>query len=178
MKQRLGVAAALLGDPALLILDEPTNGLDPAGMADMRDLIRSLAGRGQTVMLSSHLLAEVETDLRPGGVISDGRLLVQSSVTDLRGHATLSVRAEPFATAAAVAARLVGADRVSTVDGALRLEIGLDRAPELVRALVLAEVDVHEVHPQERTLEDAFFALTSADINDMSGKPRREEALS
>jgi ABC-2 type transport system ATP-binding protein len=178
MKQRLGVAAALLGDPAMLILDEPTNGLDPAGMADMRDLIRSLAGRGQTVMLSSHLLGEVEQVCDRVGVISDGRLLVQSSVADLRGHATLFVRAEPLSTAAAVAERMVGAGRVSTVDGALRLEIGFDRAPELVRALVLAEVDVHEVHPQERTLEDAFFALTSVDVQELGREPRREEAMS
>ena len=178
MKQRLGVAAALLGQPALLILDEPTNGLDPAGMADMRDLIRSLAGRGQTVLLSSHLLGEVEQICDRVAVISDGRLLVQSSVTDLRGHATLSVRAEPLVRAAAVAERLVGASQVSTVDGSLRLEIGLDRAPELVRALVLAEVDVHEVHPQERTLEDAFFALTNVDTNEPGTEPRPEEALS
>jgi ABC-2 type transport system ATP-binding protein len=178
MKQRMGVAAALLGDPALLILDEPTNGLDPAGMADMRDLIRSLAGRGQTVMLSSHLLGEVEQICDRVGVISDGRLLVESSVADLRGHATLSVRAEPLATAAEVAERLVGPNRVSTVDGALRLEIGLDRAPELVRALVHAEVDVHEVHPQERTLEDAFFALTSVEVQELGREPRHEEALS
>ncbi len=178
MKQRLGVAAALLGDPALLILDEPTNGLDPAGMADMRDLIRSLADRGQTVMLSSHLLAEVEQICDRVGVIADGRLVVQSSVTDLRGHATLSVRAEPLSKAAAVAEHMIGVSRVSTVDGALLLEIGLDRAPELVRALVLAEVDVHEVHPQERTLEDAFFALTSADVPKSGQQPRREKALS
>ena len=178
MKQRLGVAAALLGDPALLILDEPTNGLDPAGMADMRDLIRTLAGRGQTVMLSSHLLGEVEQVCDRVGVISEGRLLVESSVTDLRGHATLLVRAEPLASAAAVSERLAGPGRVSTVDGALRLEIGLDRAPELVRALVLAEVDVHEVHPQERTLEDAFFTLTSVDVQDSGRDQRHEGALS
>jgi ABC-2 type transport system ATP-binding protein len=172
MKQRVGVAAALLGDPALLILDEPTNGLDPAGMADMRDLIRSLADRGQTVMLSSHLLGEVEQICDRVGVISDGRLLVESSVTDLRGHASLSVRAEPMARAASVAQRLVGPAQVSTVDGELRLDMGLDRAPELVRALVLAEVDVHEVRPRERTLEDAFFSLTSLDA------PMKKEALS
>jgi ABC-2 type transport system ATP-binding protein len=177
MKQRLGVAAALLGDPALLILDEPTNGLDPAGMADMRDLIRSLAGRGQTVMLSSHLLGEVEQICDRVGVISDGRLLVESSVADLRGHTSLAVRAEPLAKAAAVAERLVGPRQVSTVDGALRLDMGLDRAPELVRALVLADVDVHEVHARERTLEDAFFALTSIDVP-QGAELSQQEALS
>jgi ABC-2 type transport system ATP-binding protein len=160
MKQRLGVAAALLGNPDLLILDEPTNGLDPAGMADMRDLIRSLADQGQTVMLSSHLLGEVEQVCDRVGVISAGRLRVESSVADLRGGARLLVRATPLSTATAVAERLAGADRVSTVDGAMQMEIAVERAPELIRELVRADVEVHEVRAQERTLEDAFFALT------------------
>jgi ABC-type multidrug transport system ATPase subunit len=161
MKQRLGVAAALLGDPALLILDEPTNGLDPAGMADMRDLIRSLADHGQTVVLSSHLLGEIEQICDRVGVIAQGRLRVESSVADLRGHASLLVRAEPLPAAAVVAERLVGAAQVSIVDGSLRLAVRLDRAPELVRAMVQADLAVHEVHAQERTLEDAFFALVA-----------------
>jgi ABC-2 type transport system ATP-binding protein len=164
MKQRLGVAAALLGGPSLLILDEPTNGLDPAGMADMRDLIRSLADQGQTVMLSSHLLGEVEQICDRVGVISDGRLQVESPVSELRGRAGLLIRAHPVDVAVAVAAAVVGAERVSSVDGALRLEVEPARAPSVVRALVNADVDVHEVHQQERTLEDAFFTLTSAEV--------------
>ncbi len=164
MKQRLGVAAALLGRPELLILDEPTNGLDPAGMADMRDLIRSLAGNGQTVVLSSHLLGEVEQICDRVGVISAGRLRIESSVTDLRGGASLMVRAEPIPAAAAVAARMVGAARVSTVDGVLHLDTRADRAAELVRAMVHADIEVHEIRPQERSLEDAFFALTGSAV--------------
>ena len=74
MKQRLGVASALLGDPALLVLDEPTNGLDPAGMADMRRLLVELAAQGQTVLLSSHLLTEVQEICDRVGVINNGRL--------------------------------------------------------------------------------------------------------
>ena len=97
MKQRLGVAAALLGTPELLILDEPTNGLDPAGMTDMRDLVRALAHQGQTVLLSSHLLGEVQEICDRVGVISGGRLLAESSVSDLRGHAALIVVANPVA---------------------------------------------------------------------------------
>jgi ABC-2 type transport system ATP-binding protein len=89
MKQRLGVAAALLGQPDLLILDEPTNGLDPAGMADMRNLIRAIADQGQTVLLSSHLLGEVQQTCDRVGVIAAGRLLAQSTVADLCGEATL-----------------------------------------------------------------------------------------
>src|SRR3954462_1685990 len=93
MKQRLGIAGALLGDPELLVLDEPTNGLDPAGMADMRDLLVDVAAGGQTVILSSHLLAEVQEICDRVGVISDGRLLTESTVADLRGAAALVVRA-------------------------------------------------------------------------------------
>jgi ABC-2 type transport system ATP-binding protein len=161
MKQRLGVAAALLGQPRLLILDEPTNGLDPAGMADMRDLISSLADQGQTVVLSSHLLGEVEQICHRVGVISGGRLRLESSVAEMRGQATLLVRADPLTTAAEVAERMVGADRLSLVDGQLRLATGPEQTPDLIRALVHADVAVHSVHTQERTLEDAFFALTT-----------------
>jgi ABC-2 type transport system ATP-binding protein len=164
MKQRLGVAAALLGNPALLILDEPTNGLDPAGMADMRDLIRSLSDQGQTVVLSSHLLGEVEQICDRVGVIAEGRLRVESSVAELRGHASLLVRAEPLPVAADVAKRVVGAGSVSIVDGRLQLAARPEQAAELVRALVGAEVAVHEVHQQERTLEDAFFALVNMEV--------------
>ncbi len=96
MKQRLGVAAALLKDPELLILDEPTNGLDPAGMRDMRALLRDLGERGHTVLLSSHLLGEVQQLCDRVGVISGGRLLAESTVDDLLGQAGLLVRAEPL----------------------------------------------------------------------------------
>lgn len=165
MKQRLGVAAALLGQPELLILDEPTNGLDPAGMADMRDLIRALADQGHTVLLSSHLLGEVQQICDRVGVIAAGQLLAESTVTDLRGDADLLVRGEPLPEARVVAERLVGAARVSVVDGGLRVSAGVDRIPELIRALVSAGVTVHEVRPSERTLEDAFLALTGAALD-------------
>lgn len=82
MKQRLGVAAALLGHPDLLILDEPTNGLDPAGMAEMRELITGLAADGHTVVLSSHLLTEVQEICDRVGVISRGRLLTEATVSE------------------------------------------------------------------------------------------------
>ena len=166
MKQRLGVAAALLGRPELLILDEPTNGLDPAGMADMRELIRTLADQGRTVLLSSHLLGEVQQLCDRVGVIAAGRLLAESTVADVRGEASLLVRGEPLSAARAVAERVVGADRVSVVDGAVWLSAGAGQAPELTRALVQAGVAVHEVRPRERTLEDVFFALTSVESDD------------
>jgi ABC-2 type transport system ATP-binding protein len=163
MKQRLGVASALLGRPELLILDEPTNGLDPAGMADMRSLLRSLADDGQTVLLSSHLLGEVQQICDRVGVISSGRLLTESTVSDLRGEASLLVRAKPLPAALAVAQRVAGDERVSIVDGALYVPVQAGCAPELTRALVQADVEVLEVRPQARTLEDVFFQMTGAD---------------
>src|SRR3954462_15840832 len=105
MKQRLGVASALMGEPDLVVLDEPTNGLDPAGMADMRALIVDLARGGQTVLLSSHLLAEVEEICDRVGVISRGRLLVESTVSELRGGRRLRVVATPVERALAVGMR-------------------------------------------------------------------------
>jgi len=160
MKQRLGVAAALLGRPELLILDEPTNGLDPAGMADMRELVRSLASGGQTVLLSSHLLGEVEQICDRVGVIVAGRLSAEGTVAELRGGASLVVRATPLPAAVPVAQRLAGGAAISTVDGELRLAVEPSRAPELVRALVAADIEVHEVRPEQRSLEEIFFALS------------------
>ena len=161
MKQRLGVAAALLGEPDLLILDEPTNGLDPSGMADMRDLIRRLAARGRTVLLSSHLLGEVQQLCDRVGVIADGRLLTESTVAELRGASSLLVRAEPAVRAEQVIAATLGAvDVRRTADGGLEVHAEPDRNPELVRALVAAGVEVREIRTSERTLEEAFFEMT------------------
>ncbi|MFW6034179.1 MAG: ABC transporter ATP-binding protein [bacterium] len=165
MKQRLGVAAALLGTPELLILDEPTNGLDPAGMADMRALIRAVARHGQTVLLSSHLLGEVQQICDRVGVISDGRLVAESTVAELRGQATgLLVRADPLGLASDLAARIVGPAQVSTNDGALWLATATDNAASVTRALVEAGVAVTEIRPVERSLEDAFFEMTGAEL--------------
>jgi len=164
MKQRLGVAAALLGDPELLVLDEPTNGLDPAGMADMRRLVVDLAAQGQTVLLSSHLLSVVQEICDRVGVISAGKLLTESTVAELRGSSSLVVRATPADVALATAMGVAGDDAVRLLDdGRLRLDIDPQQAPALTRALVGAGAAVHEIRPAERSLEEAFFAMTSAD---------------
>jgi len=162
MKQRLGVASALMGEPELIVLDEPTNGLDPAGMADMRALVVELARGGQTVLLSSHLLAEVQEICDRVGVINGGRLLRESTVADLRGDTTLRVRATPVERALAVAMRVAGDDGVRVTDHGLVLDLPASAAPELTRQLVAAGVDVHEVAPLERTLEEVFFEMTTA----------------
>jgi ABC-2 type transport system ATP-binding protein len=162
MKQRLGVAAALLGGPELLVLDEPTNGLDPAGMADMRSLLVEVAAGGQTVILSSHLLAEVQEICDRVGVISDGRLLAESTVRDLRGAAAVVLRADPLDRALAVAMRVAGDDAVAVVDDgrAVRLEGGAPVVPALTRALVAEDVEVREIRTVERSLEEVFFEMT------------------
>jgi ABC-2 type transport system ATP-binding protein len=160
MKQRLGVAAALLGEPDLLVLDEPTNGLDPAGMADMRKLLVEVAAGGQTVLLSSHLLAEVQEICDRVGIIAGGTLLVESTVTQLRGGTVIRLAARPLDRALAVAMRVAGEDAVEVVDGELRLSAPTDRVPELARALVAEGVDITGLHSVERSLEEVFFDLT------------------
>lgn len=174
MKQRLGVAAAMLGEPDLLILDEPTNGLDPGGMAEMRRLIVDLAAHGQTVLLSSHLLSEVQEICDRVGVISRGRLLTESTVAQLRGGRVLLVRADPLDRALAVAMRLAGDDAVEVLDDGIQLHTDAAQAPELARALVDADVAIHEIRPSERSLEDVFFEITSADDQpSLQGKEER-----
>jgi ABC-2 type transport system ATP-binding protein len=160
MKQRLGVAAALLKDPQLLVLDEPTNGLDPAGMADMRMLVKRLGAAGCTVLLSSHLLGEVQQICDRVGVISRGRLVTESTVADLRGTAGLRVVADPLDAAAARVRALLGDDRVAVHDGGLDVSVPPERAAWVNAELVDAGVAVSELRPLERDLEQVFFELT------------------
>jgi ABC-type multidrug transport system ATPase subunit len=161
MRQRLGLAAALLKDPELLLLDEPTNGLDPAGMAEMRVLLRRLGSGGRTVLLSSHLLGEVQQVCDRIGVLSRGRLLREGTVAELRGQGALLVTARPLEQAHAVARRLLGPDRVAVQDGALRLEAEPDQAARVNCELVTAGVAVSALGWAERTLEDVFLELTN-----------------
>ncbi len=175
MKQRLGVAAALLKDPELLILDEPTNGLDPQGMADMRTLIRDL-GRGErTVLLSSHLLGEVEQICDRVGVIQKGRLVAEGTVAELRGQSGLYVRAEPVEEAARIAERLAGVEDVQQKDGMLRLTIDPEKAAEINGKLVEAGLRVSELRPAEQTLEEVFLQLTGEQQEPQQQKSEQTE---
>jgi ABC-type multidrug transport system ATPase subunit len=162
MKQRLGVAAALLKDPELVILDEPTNGLDPAGMRDMRRLIRELGSDGRTVLLSSHLLGEVQQICDRVGIISEGRMVAEHDVEELRGQQELVIRAKPMSGARTVLHSVVGADAVHLYDDTLRVKVESDRAAEVNRALVEAGIAVSELRITERALEDVFFELTAS----------------
>jgi ABC-2 type transport system ATP-binding protein len=171
MKQRLGVAAALMGDPDVVVLDEPTNGLDPAGMADMRALIVDLAHGGQTVLLSSHLLAEVEEICDRVGVIAGGKLLVESTVAALRGGRRLRIVATPVDQALATAMRVIGEDAVQLDGDAVLLDVPAERMPHVVRALVTDGLDVHEARISERTLEEVFFEMTDTGLHPQAGIP-------
>ncbi len=161
MKQRLGVAAALLKEPELLILDEPSNGLDPAGMAEMRQLVRSLGRGGRTVVLSSHLMTEVEQIADRVGVIRGGALVAEGTVDELRGRTRLRVQAEPLAAAAALIEGLPDVRHVAGVDGRLDVTVDPGEAAAINRALVHAGIAVSELTVQRASLEDVFLELTA-----------------
>jgi ABC-type multidrug transport system ATPase subunit len=163
MKQRLGVAAALLKDPDLLILDEPTNGLDPKGMTDMRELIRGLGQGEHTVLLSSHLLAEVEQICDRIGVIHRGKLVAEGNLAKLRSRKGLYVRAEPLEQARQTAQRFAGVAEVTVADGMLLLPIDPGRAAEINAKLVGAGLSVSELRLAERSLEEVFLELTGGE---------------
>ena len=161
MKQRLGVAAALLKDPELLILDEPTTGLDPAGIAEMRSFLRALGHQGRTVLLSSHQMVEVEQICDRVGVLSRGTLIREGTVEELRGHDHgLLVRAEPLDQAAQLVAALPEVQAVATIDNALQITADPQAAPAVNRALVHAGLEVFELRPQQASLEEVFLQLT------------------
>src|SRR5215207_6971769 len=160
MKQRLGVAAALLKDPELLILDEPTNGMDAAGMAEMRSFIRNLGQSRRTVLLSSHLMGEVEQVCDRVGVIRSGRLVGEGTLDELRGRASLRVRAQPLAIAERVAAAVSGVEQVAIADGSLLITADPGGGAAINRALVEAGIAVSELRLERTSLEQVFLELT------------------
>ncbi len=163
MKQRLAIAAALLNRPRVIFLDEPTNGLDPAGTVEIRDLIRELGRADHTIFLSSHLLNEVEQVCTDVAIIHQGRLVTQGRVGDLLQQDTsLLVVAEPVSILQAVAERMGAAAELLGPQTA-RLSIDPARTPALVAALVHAGAQVAQVTPQRASLEERFLALTGAD---------------
>ena len=159
MKQRLGVAAALMKDPELMILDEPTNGLDPEGVVEMRALIRRLGTGDRTVILSSHLLNEVEQTCDRVAIINQGKLVRLGTVHELRGEPALLVRATPSDAAQRTLERMFGTS-IAPVDGTFRVSVDPERAADINAALVSAGIRVSELRPAERTLEDVFLTAT------------------
>ena len=174
MKQRLGVGAALLKDPDLLILDEPTNGLDPKGMADMRELIREVGSGERTVLLSSHLMGEVEQVCDRVGVIREGELVAEGTVEELRGPGALLIRAEPTEKAVKVAEELPEVEDVEVRDdGALRLSTDPNKSLEISHKLAGAGVVVGEIRADQRSLEDVFLELTEEEQGQEQDKEDR-----
>ncbi len=163
MRQRLGIATALIGDPQVLILDEPANGLDPAGIRWMRDLLRGYADRGGTVLLSSHLLHEIEVIADDIVMIGNGRIVSQGTKTELLHNAGTVVRAEDLDELRRALGEL-GIAVTPSEDGSLRT----DAAPALVGKVALeAGVALTELRAAEGTgLEDMFLELTAASQRD------------
>jgi len=161
MKQRLGLAAALLHEPELLILDEPTNGLDPSGMREVRDLLRRLAGDGVTVFLSSHLLHEVEQVCDRVAVLDRGKVVAGGAVADLvAGEPLLRLRVSSSAAALAALQGLPGAETVSTNGHWIELR-GVE-SQAVVAHLVARDVVPSEVREEHPDLEALFLQLTDA----------------
>ena len=165
MGQRLGIAAALLGDPETLILDEPTNGLDPDGIRWIRELLKDLAREGRTVFLSSHLMSELAQTVEQVIVIGRGRLIADTSITDLVERASAG---------AGVTVRTPDTDRLREllsgpgrwIDAAGRelLQVQGIRAQDIFTIAADNGVVLHELTPQTATLEDAYMSLTSDSV--------------
>lgn len=162
MRQRLGLAAALLRRPRLLVLDEPTNGLDPQGIHEIRALLQQLNRDGTTVFLSSHLLAEVEQLCTRIGVLDRGRLVLQDQLDELRGPTGRTVLITPDPSIAAAA---IGSALITQADGDT-LVIDDPDVTKLAETVLRAGARLHEIGPQRRTLEQVVLAAaaTSGDI--------------
>ncbi len=161
MKQRLGIAGALLKDPAMLILDEPANGLDPAGIVEVRELVRRLGSEGRTVFISSHILSEIQHMADRVAILAHGRLVKEGPVREVlaRGGAEgLIVKVDDL-TAAARA--LAAAGITATVDrDALRVQIPAEQASRVTRALADRGLYLSEIRADEVDLETVFLELT------------------
>jgi ABC-2 type transport system ATP-binding protein len=163
MRQRLGVAIALLKDPEVLVLDEPANGLDPAGIREMRDLLRRLGHEGRTVFVSSHQLAEVQQVCDRVAILAAGRMVRCGTVAEVMAGAsagTTLVRVDDQR--AGLRALRSAGFAVEATDGYLRVATGADDGREVARALAAAEVWPSELRPEETSLEDVFLELTEA----------------
>jgi len=162
MRQRLGIAAALLRDPRLLLLDEPTTGLDPGGMRDMRVLIQRLAAQGITIVLSSHLLAEVEEVCNRVAIVRKGRIVYEGEIADLKRAAGMTYRLATtnHERALAVCRAQPGVSDVRERGGEISLVAEERAVAELSQALVEAGALITALAPQRATLEELFFSLT------------------
>lgn len=163
MRQRLGVAQALLANPKLLVLDEPTNGLDPSGMREFRELMRRLAHEGMSVFVSSHLLGEIQMMCDRVAILKGGRIIAQERVVDLIENAAGGVRIavhDPDAAIRVLSSDSISAHKDSGDVSAIRAMVKRERVPSVIRQLVSANVDIYGVEQGRDSLEDMFLQLT------------------
>jgi ABC-2 type transport system ATP-binding protein len=178
MRQRIGIAAALLRDPKLLLLDEPATGLDPAGMRDMRLLIRRLADDGMTVLLSSHLLAEVEELCNRVAIVRTGKIVYEGAIADLKrgAGATYRLSSTDDERAMAVCRAQPGISDIRVAHGKIAFTADEPAVAELSQALIEAGALIRSLAPETVTLEDLFFSLTEGDGVVNGGVPAPVEA--
>jgi ABC-2 type transport system ATP-binding protein len=155
MRQRLGLAAALLGDPEVLVLDEPANGLDPQGIRWLRDLLRALAAEGRTILVSSHVLAEVAQTVDDVVIIAHGKLVVQAPMAEVLARSAGGTRVR--SPEADRLARLLGIESRRLDDGSLIVPVPPERVGEVAAA---NGVVLHELTTERATLEEVFLELT------------------
>jgi ABC-2 type transport system ATP-binding protein len=169
MKQRLGLAAALVHDPEVLFLDEPMNGLDPQGIVEMRGLLAGLCAEGKTIFVSSHALHEVQQTCVDVVVVARGQRRYAGPIDGLLGQDRLRVRATDAVRAATVLSTALANVRVERADEVVDVYVDAVWAPEVVRALVHGGVDVLAVEPVRAALEESFFAITADAPSSMPG---------
>jgi ABC-2 type transport system ATP-binding protein len=171
MKQRLGIAAAMLADPQLLILDEPTNGLDPAGIVEVRSLLRELGSSGRTVLVSSHQLGELEAVCDRLVVIRFGDLLFSGPTSELlaRGRSSVIARPEIGSDLPLLAERLAaGGWRVEVSPEGVRVDADPGEGAQINRSAVAAGVTLAALIPEQQSLESVFLALTGSDDGELA----------
>jgi ABC-2 type transport system ATP-binding protein len=176
MRQRLGIAAALLKDPEVLILDEPANGLDPAGMKEVRDLLRNLAREGRTVFLSSHLLGEVQQVCDRVAILSRGRCIAAGPVGEVLAQgraAAMLVRVDD--TASALAALASAGIDATIQDGLVRANVPADEGARVTKALADRGVYLKELRADEVSLESVFLELTGDGTSGRMAEPPRPD---
>ena len=164
MRQRLGLATALLGDPEVLVLDEPANGLDPAGIRWLRDFLRALAAEGRTILVSSHVLSEVAQTVDRVVIIHRGKLIQQASIADVLAGATGATRVRtPDTERLRALLTAEGATMTEGEDGALLASVPPERIGELAAA---NGVVLHELGVERATLEEVFLELTGGETTE------------
>ncbi|MCB0606263.1 MAG: ATP-binding cassette domain-containing protein [Lewinellaceae bacterium] len=164
MKQRLGLAIALLPDPDLLILDEPTNGLDPTGIIEIRNILKHLHEQGKTIFLSSHLLSEIEKIATQVGIVKDGKTVFQGAIEDLENLRKKNFAVNIVASNSSEIAGKLNGKYPSKILGSENMQIYLDERealPVLINDLVNMGARLYEVSPQRDNLEELFIDLTT-----------------